>query len=239
MKGIVELKLNVLKRGIHYITSDYKTRNEKRPTHSGIDFVSYNGKNTCTDYIISVYDGIVSKVGYSKNGSGYYVQIKHTNNIYSIYCHMKAKSMTVKEGDTVKKGTVIGYMGSTGNSTGAHLHFGISINKKYVDPYPYLMNEEMFKDKWTLGDYELIYSKTIRTSTSLTLSNRVKVGQCLPEVRKQLTSTNKNDIAKFKIGSIVNITEIIYENKRVWGKMKNCYIVLCNKDGTKQARKIN
>ena len=100
------------------------------------------------------------------------------------------------------------------------------------------MNEDMFGDKWTLGDYELLYSKTIRTSTSLSPSNRVKVGQCLPEVRKQLTSTNKNAIAKYKVGSIVNITQIIHENGRVWGKLRNCYIVLCNKDGTKQARKI-
>ena len=61
MKGLIEVKNNVLKKGIHYVTSDYKTRNSARPTHSGIDMVSYNGKHTTTDYIICVHDGIVTR----------------------------------------------------------------------------------------------------------------------------------------------------------------------------------
>jgi hypothetical protein len=56
-----------------------------------------------------------------------------------VYYHMR-ETPYVKTGETVKEGTKIGYMGSTGASTGAHLHFGIKVNGAWVDPKPYLNN---------------------------------------------------------------------------------------------------
>ena len=107
MKGLIEVKNNVLKKGIHYVTSDYKTRNTSRPSHNGMDMVSYNGKNTTTDYIICVYDGEVVKNEYSALGGGYWVEVKHTNNISSRYLHMKKDSIQVKVGEKIKKGQKI------------------------------------------------------------------------------------------------------------------------------------
>ena len=62
--------------------------------------------------------------------------IYHGNSLYTVYMH--ASRLAVSEGTEVKQGDVIAYVGSTGISTGAHLHFGISINGEYVDPLIYV-----------------------------------------------------------------------------------------------------
>lgn len=62
--------------------------------------------------------------------------IYHGNSLYTVYMH--AAKLAVAEGATVKQGDVIAYVGSTGVSTGAHLHFGVSVNGAYVDPFNYV-----------------------------------------------------------------------------------------------------
>jgi hypothetical protein len=108
-----------------------------RKKHNGIDLVGKNSNGmSCTDYIMAHTGGVVSAVGYNSS-AGYYVQIKVSDSTIMVYYHLKTKS-TLKLGATVKKGAVIGYMGSTGNSTGAHLHWGIKRNGSWIDPEPYL-----------------------------------------------------------------------------------------------------
>lgn len=133
----IAVKNPVLKNGVHYMTSDYKTRNSGRNSHSGIDMI---GKNYAADYIISIDDGVVKSTGYSKNGSGYYVYVSHGDYLV-IYAHMKKGSIVVKKGQRIKKGQVIGYMGTTGNSTGVHLHISIKHNNVLVDPLPFLQGK--------------------------------------------------------------------------------------------------
>lgn len=139
----LSVKCPVLKQGVHYLTSDYKTRNKKRPTHGGMDMI---GKDYACDYIIAIDGGKVVTSKYSTS-AGYYVEIKHDNGAISRYLHMKKGSLTVKKGDTVAKGQTLGYMGNTGNSSGAHLHFGVKVNGNNVDPKPYLMGEKTFEAK--------------------------------------------------------------------------------------------
>ncbi len=127
----------ILKGGIHYLTSDYKTRNESRSTHNGMDFI---GPNKIDD-IVAIEDGIVNYVGYDKKG-GYWVSIK-TNGIEHRYFHLKKGSIKVKKNNQVKKGTVIATMGKTGNATSYNVHFAIYKNG-YQDPKPYLMNKDPF-----------------------------------------------------------------------------------------------
>ena len=62
--------------------------------------------------------------------------IYHGNSLYTVYMH--ASKLAVGEEAQVKQGDVIAYVGSTGVSTGAHLHFGVSINGNYVDPLNYV-----------------------------------------------------------------------------------------------------
>lgn len=136
--ALLNVKNNILKGVKHYLTSDYKTRNENRSTHNGMDFVGPNG----IDDIVAIESGTVTFTGYDSSGGGYWLAIT-TNNIEHRYFHLKKGSIKVKKKDHVVKGQVIATMGKTGNATGNNLHFAIYKNG-YVDPLPYLTNENPF-----------------------------------------------------------------------------------------------
>lgn len=128
----------VLKTKGNKITQKYKA-----DTHKGMDIV---GTGSTLDYIVAHSAGTVVGVRADykttdKTGNSYgnYVKIKHSNGMYTLYAHMKYNSVTVKVGDKVSKGQVIGYMGSTGHSTGAHLHWEVRNDKDVrIDPTAYL-----------------------------------------------------------------------------------------------------
>lgn len=133
----------VLQKGKHKVTSPFGMRTifGKRSMHNGIDLV---GAGATLDYIIAFADGIV-KISKNSSTAGEYVELDHGNGNYTRYLHMKKGSRTVKVGQAVKKGQVLGYMGATGNVTGAHLHFDIKVGGKFVDPAPYLDGEREFE----------------------------------------------------------------------------------------------
>ncbi len=137
-----DYKNPVLKKGKHKVTSPFGMRKiwGKQSMHNGIDLV---GESSTLDYITAFCDGVVKISKYSVT-AGEYVQIDHGNGIYTRYLHMKKGSRTVKAGQKVFKGQVLGYMGATGNVTGAHLHFDINIDGCYVDPAPYLEGTKEF-----------------------------------------------------------------------------------------------
>jgi murein DD-endopeptidase MepM/ murein hydrolase activator NlpD len=99
--------------------------------HTGIDLVEPFGSP-----VYAADDGVVALVGSSSSGYGNYVVIAHSGGLDTLYGHL-ATSL-VKVGDRVTQGQPVGMEGSTGNSTGAHLHFELRINQKPVDPAPYL-----------------------------------------------------------------------------------------------------
>jgi murein DD-endopeptidase MepM/ murein hydrolase activator NlpD len=99
--------------------------------HTGIDLVEPFGSP-----IYAADDGVVALVGSSSSGYGNYVVIAHSGGLDTLYGHLS--TALVKVGQTVAQGQPIGLEGSTGNSTGAHLHFELRINQKPVDPTPYL-----------------------------------------------------------------------------------------------------
>lgn len=98
--------------------------------HNGVDFASPKG----TD-IYAAYDGKVVAATYSAT-MGNYVMIDHGSGLYTIYMH--ASALYVKEGDVVVRGETIAVVGSTGRSTGNHLHFSVRLNGEYVSPWNYL-----------------------------------------------------------------------------------------------------
>ena len=113
------------------ITSRYGVSSRIRvSTHTGLDIAANKG----TDIKV-VADGKVIFAEYS-GSYGYLVKIDHGNGVETWYAH--TSKMYVKKGDTVKAGDVIAAVGSTGNSTGPHLHFEIRINGKDVDPLDYM-----------------------------------------------------------------------------------------------------
>lgn len=99
--------------------------------HTGIDLVEPFGSP-----VLAADDGVVALVGSSSSGYGNYVVLAHSGGFDTLYGHLS--TALVKVGDTVTQGTAVGLEGSTGNSTGAHLHFELRINQKPVDPTPYL-----------------------------------------------------------------------------------------------------
>ena len=112
--------------------------------HKGIDLCGSAGSR-----IMAVQDGEITHAGW-QNGYGNCVEIKHTdeqgNVFYSFYGHMRDNSISVEKGQDVVTGQIIGTQGSTGNSTGDHLHFEIRTdsgsNKYAIDPAPYLFTEK-------------------------------------------------------------------------------------------------
>ena len=76
---------------------------------------------------------MIEKVGW-EGGYGKYIRIQHTNGYETAYGHMSAFARGIEPGKKVRQGQVIGYVGSTGLSTGAHLHYEILINGRFVDP---------------------------------------------------------------------------------------------------------
>ena len=121
------------------VTSRFGMRTMQGVTkmHNGIDLVATaDGKTGQTDQICAHTAGTVESVG-SNSSAGNYVRIRTDSRTLMVYYHLKNKS-TLKKGDSVTRGQVIGYMGSTGNATGAHLHWGIQLDGKWVDPEPYL-----------------------------------------------------------------------------------------------------
>ena len=98
--------------------------------HNGVDLSASSGTP-----IVATRSGRVSVAQYSSS-AGYYVTINHQDGFESKYLHMT--HYIVKVGDYVTAGQVIGYVGSTGVSTGAHLHFTIVYNGEYVNPADYI-----------------------------------------------------------------------------------------------------
>ena len=101
-----------------------------RKFHNGVDLANNQGT--------PIYAARSGKVTVATYGStyGYYVTINHGDGYSSLYAHMT--HYTVSKGQTVKKGDLIGYMGSTGRSTGPHLHFSIFYNGSSVNPMNYI-----------------------------------------------------------------------------------------------------
>lgn len=116
------------------VSSDYGPRTA--PTagastfHRGIDIPATQGSD-----ILAAADGVVSYVGYEANGGGNYCIVNH-GTISTVYMH--ASAICVQAGQEVFQGDVIAKVGSTGISTGPHLHFAISVDGEYVNPWTYL-----------------------------------------------------------------------------------------------------
>jgi murein DD-endopeptidase MepM/ murein hydrolase activator NlpD len=99
--------------------------------HTGIDLVE-----PFASPILAADDGVVALVGVSSSGYGNYVVIAHSGGLNTLYGHLS--TAVVKVGDAVTQGQPVGLEGSTGNSTGPHLHFELRINQKPVNPMLYL-----------------------------------------------------------------------------------------------------
>jgi len=117
------------------LTSGYGMRDhpilQKRRHHNGVDLAAAQGTP-----VYATADGMVGKAQYW-GSYGNYVQIEHGGELETRYAHLS--SYTVSMGDTVHKGDLIGYIGTTGRSTGPHLHYEVRVAGEPVDPRPYMV----------------------------------------------------------------------------------------------------
>lgn len=97
--------------------------------HYGVDYAAPSGTPVHT-----IGDGTVIEKGWDNKGGGNYVKIRHNSTYTTTYMHLKGFAKGLKKGSKVKQGDLIGYVGSTGMSTGPHLDFRLNKNGKYINP---------------------------------------------------------------------------------------------------------
>ncbi|TIX49000.1 M23 family metallopeptidase [Alteraurantiacibacter aquimixticola] len=116
------------------LTSGYGMRNHpilrQRRQHNGVDLAAGHGTP-----VYATADGRVGRAQWF-GSYGNYVQIEHGGDLQTRYAHLS--SYTVAAGERVQKGDLIGYIGSTGRSTGPHLHYEVRLDGEPVDPIPYM-----------------------------------------------------------------------------------------------------
>jgi murein DD-endopeptidase MepM/ murein hydrolase activator NlpD len=129
--------------GIGFITSRYLAPNRTdaygNKNHFGTDISAPTGTPVyaCkSGKVVVAFKGCVTGDLNCGNAGGNYVQIDHGSGLQSQYLHLIRN--VVSKGDRVKEGELIGYVGSTGYSTGAHLHFSLLRNNVFINPEPYL-----------------------------------------------------------------------------------------------------
>lgn len=139
--------------GLRSSSESYVSKN-----HYGIDIVS-QGRKT----VVSVTDGVVARIDYQAGGYGNYVWVKNNDGTGAIYAHLS--SVSCKIGQTVTCKTPLGVEGSTGASTGSHLHFGISRNQDYSTTHgnksAYFFNPAIY---FGIENYSNIKGKTFNGS---------------------------------------------------------------------------
>ena len=113
--------------------------------HGGVDFPVATGTpvGASADGVVVISKALKNSDG-SYRSYGEYVVIDHGSGIRTYYCHLSQR--LVSEGQTVKQGQVIGKSGSTGNSTGPHLHFEVRVNNTRVDPMRYLSKTKAIEE---------------------------------------------------------------------------------------------
>ncbi|MBE6342648.1 MAG: metalloendopeptidase [Lentimicrobiaceae bacterium] len=97
--------------------------------HHGVDYAAPTGTP-----VVTVGDGTVIEKGWDKKGGGNYLKIRHNSTYTTTYMHLNGFAKGIQKGSKVKQGDLIGYVGSTGMSTGPHLDFRLNKNGTYINP---------------------------------------------------------------------------------------------------------
>ena len=128
-KAFLKAPLNYRRISSTFSNSRYHPVLKIYRPHHGVDYAAPAGTP-----VVSIGDGTVIKKAYQAGGAGYYLKIKHNATYTTSYMHLKSYAKGIAEGVRVKQGQVIGYVGSTGVSTGPHLDFRVFKNDTPIDP---------------------------------------------------------------------------------------------------------
>ena len=119
-----------------------------RRMHTGVDWSAAAGTP-----ILAAGTGTIEEFG-RKGGNGNYIRIKHANGYQTAYSHLSRYASGLAPGLKVNQGDIIGYVGSTGLSSGPHLHFEVLVNSKYVDPMTIQVGRERQLTGKLLADFQ-------------------------------------------------------------------------------------
>ncbi|QKF63275.1 zinc metallopeptidase, M23 family [Campylobacter mucosalis] len=151
--------------------------------HLGVDYGAPRGTP-----VRSAGDGKVKFVG-TKNGYGKVIIVSHAGGYETLYAHLNGFVKGIKSGQSVKQGVNIGFVGSSGMSTGPHLHFGLYRNNKPINPESMLKvaksvvdNKDTKKFKQIVAQYDSVIKKSIDTNTSVPKEQRF---ENLVEIREK------------------------------------------------------
>jgi len=141
--------------------------------HTGVDWAAPMGTP-----IYASGNGTIEKLGW-EGGYGRYIRIRHANGYQTAYGHMSAFARNMTEGKRVRQGQIIGYVGSTGLSTGAHLHYEIIVNNRTVDPMKIRLPRGRVLEGATLASFDQERERldTMITRASPSRSNPPRVAQ--------------------------------------------------------------
>ncbi len=128
------VKRSLLRTPVKLVRVSSHYGNRHHPTlgytkmHKGVDFAAPTGTP-----IYAAGNGVITEIGW-KSGYGKFIQIKHSQNLSTAYAHASNFANNLKLGSIVKQGQVIAYVGSTGRTTGPHLHYEVKIGGKNINP---------------------------------------------------------------------------------------------------------
>lgn len=206
--------------------------------HTGIDLVCDPRDNKAA--ILAIADGEV--VSIQNKGSQYgkpcFVRIKHSDNVYSLYYHLKNESIVVRKGDMVKKGDILGIIGATGKATGIHLHFQIddgNINNA-IDPYDYIFGDKnieiLYQDNndtnnslyYTLDDMYIKHGPSTKYATKLTKDMSL-------DGKKNAKYSDPYSYAVYKKGTKFTVKEMYEGSEGIWARTPSGWVCVRGKSG--------
>ena len=165
-------KRTIMKTPINGARLSSRYGNRKHPIlgytrmHRGLDFAAPSGTP-----VFAAGDGIIEKAGW--NGSyGKYIRIRHTGTYKTAYAHLSGFHKNIRIGKRVLQGKIIGYVGTTGRSTGPHLHYEVIKNNIQVNPMKIKLPAGKNISKADINDYKSHIEKIIKQKIALEKSNR-------------------------------------------------------------------
>lgn len=213
--------------GAYKVTSEFGGRADpfvnKAAIHSGVDFSAPIGTP-----VLSTAKGIISKVVFNDIGYGHFVEITHEQGVITKYAHLD--QILVSKDDKVGKGSLIGTVGNTGRSTGAHLHFEVIVNNIPVDPMSVISPYPVKPNAASLGLYQAsVNAKCANLKLIINDVNSPLMKECLSRgglpVDQVIMAKRNKDFSKAQkeTGFPTNhCTKIDEENRLIVGTKSAC-----------------
>jgi len=202
---------------IKKVSSGYGERmnpfTQKKQLHKGVDLVAETNTK-----VYSTKDGEVIKAAYNSK-KGNYIQIKHKDDFQTNYHHLKLISINI--GDNVTAGDIIGTVGSTGKSTGSHLHYEVLKNGKNVNPINFIIaNKKLVNNKIYKNHNNSLFKDNIIEITINKNTTAKKLTSIKSELEKEGVSISfkkvkrnkQNEIISIKINASNKNSKVNYEN---------------------------